>query len=290
MTNIPPSENSYVVDQESATEMARLIDQDAMVSRQMGGLFPPDIDQGRVHDVLDIACGPGGWAMEVAFEHPDKHVVGIDISQAMLEYATAQANMQNLQNIEFFFMDATASLEFPAASFDLINIRFIVGLMWKEIWPELIKECKRILRPGGILRITDTDDALIGANSSEALEKLSILVTRAFYRTGRSFAVDEWANHFGLTPMLSNFLLEAGFTNIREVPHMLDYSAGAPAHFSHTHNLEVAMYLIQPFLRNAGIASQEELEQLYEQMLIDLRQDEFFGIWTFMSTYGEKSA
>ncbi|QBD76080.1 class I SAM-dependent methyltransferase [Ktedonosporobacter rubrisoli] len=287
MTNIHPSENSYVVDQESATEMARLIDQDIIINKQMGGLFPPDIDQGRVHDVLDIACGPGGWAMEVAFEHPDKHVVGIDISQAMLEYATAQAKVQDLQNVEFRFMDATSKLQFPAASFDLINARFIVSFMWKEAWSELIKECSRILRPGGIVRFTDTDHVFSPTNSA-ALEKFNIFVSDIFVRTGRSFCTEEKANHFGLTSMLGALLAGAGIKNIREIPYMLNYSAGEPANFALTHNWEVVLALLMPFLKNSKAASQEELEQLYQQALVEMRRDAFRGIWCFMSTYGEK--
>ncbi|WP_165422968.1 class I SAM-dependent methyltransferase [Ktedonosporobacter rubrisoli] len=287
MANIHPSENSYAVDPESAMEMARLMDLDIIVNKQMGGLFPPDIDLGKVHDVLDIACGPGGWAMEVAFEHPDKHVVGIDISRAMLEYATAQANMQDLQNIEFFFMDATASLEFPAASFDLINARFIVGFMWKEAWPELIKECMRILRPGGIIRITDTDRVFSPSNSA-ALEKFNIFVSKAFVRTGRSFCKEENANHFGLTPMLGALLAAAGCENIRKIPYMLNYSAGKPAHFAQTHNWEMGLALLVPFFRRTSMASQEELEELYQQVLVEMRRDDFRGIWYFMSAYGAK--
>ncbi|QBD76079.1 class I SAM-dependent methyltransferase [Ktedonosporobacter rubrisoli] len=287
MSNIHPSENSYVMDPESAMEMARLLDLDIIVNKQMGALFPADIDLGRVHDVLDIACGPGGWAMEVAFEHPDKHVVGIDISRAMLEYATAQAKVQDLQNVEFRFMDATSKLQFPEASFDLINARFIVGFMWKEAWPELIKECMRILRPGGIVRFTDTDRGFSPTNSA-ALEKFNIFASKAFVRTGRSFCEEENANHFGLTPMLGALLAEAGCENIREIPHMLNYSAGEPAHFALAHNCEVGIALLAPFFKKTGVASQEEHEQLYQQMLREIRRDDFRGIWYFMSAYGEK--
>ena len=56
----PTNENTYILDAESATEMARLINQDRMLTEGMGGLFPERDDVSSMHDILDIACGPGG--------------------------------------------------------------------------------------------------------------------------------------------------------------------------------------------------------------------------------------
>src|SRR5579885_3757190 len=48
------SENTYVAPTENAAEMARLIDQDRLVTEAMGGLFPPDLDPQAVRAVLDV--------------------------------------------------------------------------------------------------------------------------------------------------------------------------------------------------------------------------------------------
>jgi len=61
-----PDENNYFIDAESATEMTRLINQDRLFTENMGGLFPERNDVSSMHDILDIACGPGGWVLEVA--------------------------------------------------------------------------------------------------------------------------------------------------------------------------------------------------------------------------------
>ncbi|GCE20642.1 hypothetical protein KDK_44420 [Dictyobacter kobayashii] len=113
--------------------------------------------------MLDIACGPGGWALDLAFARPDMEVIGIDISQTMITYATASANSQDLRNISFDVMDTTQRLDFPDHSFDLVNGRLLSSFLRKDAWVGLFQECKRILRPGGVLRITETDNGGITA-------------------------------------------------------------------------------------------------------------------------------
>ncbi len=89
----PQNESTYVLDPESAAEMARLLDQDLLATKHMGGLLTERPDFANIHRVLDIACGPGGWVQEVAFTHPEIEVIGIDISQAMIQYARAQMDV-----------------------------------------------------------------------------------------------------------------------------------------------------------------------------------------------------
>ncbi|MBA2679520.1 MAG: class I SAM-dependent methyltransferase, partial [Ktedonobacteraceae bacterium] len=131
------SQNRYMIDIESGTETARLIDQDRLFTEAMGGLFPElsESDLSSVHRVLDIACGPGGWAVEVAFVYPDRDVVGIDISRNTIEYARAVAWSRGLNNVAFSVMDATKPLAFEDASFDLVNTRLISAFMDKTSWP-----------------------------------------------------------------------------------------------------------------------------------------------------------
>lgn len=88
------TDNPYFIDPESASETARLIEQDQLFNEHMGGLFPPGLDLSLVNRVLDIGCGPGGWALEVVFAYPDMDVVGIDASQAMINYARTRASFQ----------------------------------------------------------------------------------------------------------------------------------------------------------------------------------------------------
>ncbi|MBE3560273.1 MAG: methyltransferase domain-containing protein [Ktedonobacteraceae bacterium] len=287
MATIPPDENSYFLDQESNIEMARLIDLDLMLTQHMGGLFPAGIPLSDIHDILDVACGPGGWALEVAFAHPDMRVVGTDISARMLAYARARATVQGLKNASFRFMDATGPMEFPDASFDYVNARGLFGLMWKSAWKTLVSESFRVTRPGGFIRLSEPD-SISGVTNSPAVEQLNQLMVKAFCRQGRSFLEYEGASHIGLTPMLRDFLEQAGYREIRQQAHLLDYSFDKEGYVSYTRNLQIGVKLLQPFLLKAGVASQDELDRLYQQMLFDLAQENFHGILYFINVIGRK--
>ena len=83
-TGSSSNENAYIIDAESASEMARLMHQDHLMTERMGGLFPAGIDPSQVHTVLDLACGPGSWVLDVAYEYPAIEIVGTDISNRMI--------------------------------------------------------------------------------------------------------------------------------------------------------------------------------------------------------------
>ena len=92
--------------------------------------------------VLDLACGPGEWALEVSREFPELSVTGVDLSEQMIRYARAQAQARNLKTL-FRIMDILQIPweDFPDQSFDFINVRFITSLVPKHLLPALYHEC-----------------------------------------------------------------------------------------------------------------------------------------------------
>lgn len=276
------NKNAYILPTESAAEMSRLIDQDRMATRAMDGLFPTNIDLSGIQHVLDVACGPGGWAQEVAFHYPEIQVTGIDISQTMTEYARTCAKVQNLENATFEVMDATQPLQFPDASFDIVNARAMIGFLNKASWPGVISEFVRITQPGGFIVLTETDS--VGYTNAPAFETLSYYGSQALLRTGHSF--HPRGVNFGITPLLGRFLQDAGCQNIQQRAHVVDYSAGSPAHQPMCANMKVGQKLIQPLLVKLGLATQEELDTLYNQSMAEMMSDDFRGLMYILSVWG----
>src|SRR5260370_3256437 len=184
-TEPPPREDTYIFDPESGTEMVRLTKQHRIVTRYMGGLFPEEVDLSAVQRGIALACGPGGWVLDVAFAYPKIEVVGVDISQAMTSYPRAQTPVQRLYNAAFYTMNILKPLEFDDDSFDFVNARMLAGVLSPKDWPGLIQECKRIFRPGGMLRLTDADD--LGITTSAALEQFDINGAKFARQAGLSF-------------------------------------------------------------------------------------------------------
>jgi ubiquinone/menaquinone biosynthesis C-methylase UbiE len=278
------SENTYIIDPESGIEMARLMYQDKLITQAMGGLLEDIPRASQARRILDVACGPGSWALEVAFNYPKVQVVGFDLSNLMIQYANAQAKAQRLSNARFLVMDARKPLEFPDGWFDIVNARFISGFMRKEDWPKLVGELVRITRPGGVVRLTESNDT--GITNSPALEKCRSLLLHAGYVAGMVSIPNP--RHAGYTPMLGRYLLDAGCQDIQERAYIFNYSAGTKEHASNYENFKIAGKLTQPFLLKMGIATQEELDKLYAQMLVEMIQKDFRAHWFIVSVSGEK--
>ena len=272
------SENTYVAPTESAAEMARLIDQDRLVTEAMGGLFPPDLDPKAVRAVLDVGCGPGGWAREVAYQYPEMRVTGIDISQTMIDYANGFVRVEGLDNAQFQIMDATQPLAFSDGSFDVVNARFMVGFLRRSAWPGVVRELARVTRPGGRIILTECDQT--GTTNSEAYHTYAGRLYEAMRRSGL------YAAPSNVTPLLGAFLTEAGCQQIHLRPHVLDFSAGTTANVAMFENLKVGFKLSQPFLIKMGVATQEELDELYDKVLADMLSESFRALWYFLSVDG----
>ena len=269
--------NSYVIDAESAAEMGRLINQDRLVTEAMGGLFPADIDVQAIRSVLDIGCGPGGWVQEVAFQYLQMQVTGIDISQTMIEYARAQAQVQGLENAHFRVMDATKPLAFPDNAFDVVNARFTNAFLpHAVIWTGMVRELVRVARRGGVICLTEGDD--LGQTTSAAFQKLMELAVQAGAKEGRT----------PTTPQMRSVLWEAGCQDLQERWHSIDYSVGTSVYGEMERNCKVWARLIQPYLIKLGVAAQEELDMLYNHMLAEMLRDDFRGEWRFLSVWGRK--
>ncbi len=278
-----PLKSDYIFNAESATEMARLMLQDRLINKMVGGLFPERENLDGIDSILDIGCGPGGWTLDVARSYPKKKITGIDISDTMLIYANEQKKFHELENIHFKQMDVRQELALPAQSFDLINIRAATGYIARRIWPLLFKECARITRPGGILRVTETDR--IGLTNSFSLEKYAHYFTHLLSKLEHGFAVDTYT--FGMSPMLGKIFQDAGYSDMHLQSYVLDFSYGTAFHPIQLQNIEISFQLLQPRLIEMEIAVQEELESTYEAVIQDLRSEAFCGLCYLFTLWGK---
>ena len=283
--NSSQDENTYFIDAENAAEMARLTVQDHITTRSMGGLLPELADVSNIHDILDIACGPGGWLLDIAQTYPEKRVTGIDVSRLMIEYAGAQARKKGLSNARFQVMDALKPLAFADNSFDLVNMRFVVAFMPKAAWPKLLQEALRILRPGGIIRLTEFESPV---TNSPSLAKLASMLSRSLWQAGQSFSPD--GQSLGITMMLARLLRESGCLDVRQMAHVMDYSIGTEGYASNYQNVMTLYKLLQPFFVKTGVTTQEEVNKVYSQALEEMKSEGYTGVIFFLTAWGRKPA
>ncbi len=276
-------DNIYYFDAENAAEMARLSDQDRIVTKYLGGHFAEFDDLSGIRRVLDVACGSGGWAQEVAFAHPEMDVVGFDISETMIKYARMQASIQGLDNVTFHVMDVQKPLDFSDHSFDFFNVRFVPFLP-AAVWYHLMQEAGRVIRPGGYIRLTETEWWCM--TNSPALEEVCNIVVRAikmgggFSTTGRSI---------GVVPMLAQLLKEAGCTTVQQKPYLIDHSYGTEVYEAFLQDIKVFFKLVQPQMVALELITNEAYDKLYEQMLMEMMQPTFRSLLVFIVAWGEKA-
>lgn len=97
--------------------------------------------------VLDVACGTGLVTFSAARAvGPEGRVLGVDISDQMVDAGRRRAREHGLSNVEFARMDAE-TLTLPDATFDVVLCA--LGLMYVPDPGQAALEALRVLRPGG---------------------------------------------------------------------------------------------------------------------------------------------
>ena len=283
MPNVYESTNRYIIDIENGAETARLLAQDQRLTRAMGGLLPEQCDLSGVECVLDIACGPGGWAIDLGFAYPAMEVTGVDINPAMIHYARALARVQHRENVSFTVMDVTQPLDFQTHSFDLVNARFLVGFLDQASWPKLLSECLRVLHPGGIMRVTECE---LGISSSPALQQLGQYLCQALSQQQRTFSAD--GRTIGIVHMLGKLLSQAGFAQIQHRPFLLDTSSSEDRSFSACKERAVTFELLKPYLIRSGVVEEVPLDDLYQRMLLETIHEDFTCVSFGLTAWGVK--
>lgn len=103
--------------------------------------------------IADLGCGFGKstWPLKRAF--PEAEVIGLDLALACLRKAAAKASAQGLK-IRFVQADCAAT-KLADASVDLVTSTMLIHEMPRPHLVATLRECARILAPGGLLRFLD---------------------------------------------------------------------------------------------------------------------------------------
>ena len=104
--------------------------------------------------VVDIGTGVGYFALPFAERHPKAKVYGFDVLEGMI--ALLKEDAKGIDNLDARIMRGPFSVELPDNRADLV-VMIQVHHELDEPVP-LLRECKRILKPGGILAIIDWKD------------------------------------------------------------------------------------------------------------------------------------
>ncbi len=100
--------------------------------------------------VLDVACGPGLVACEIA--QVARHVTGVDLTPAMIDQARPRQSSLNLTNLDWIIGDAHP-LPFPDDSFSRVVTRYTFHHFSNPT--SVFQEMVRVCNPGGRITVCD---------------------------------------------------------------------------------------------------------------------------------------
>ena len=109
---------------------------------------------GKAQDLLDVACGPGDFSIDIASAaSADTIVTGIDLSDGMLDVMREKVARKGLGGRIHIHQGNCESLPFADSGFDCVTIAF--GIRNFEHREVALREILRVLRPDGKLVILE---------------------------------------------------------------------------------------------------------------------------------------
>jgi SAM-dependent methyltransferase len=276
--------SDYINNVESAGELARLDHQAGLVIDAIGHL--PHPLRGRpFQTILDLGCGSGRWALDMAYHYPDAEIVGVDISKTLVEYARARAKTMNRNNVKFISFDALDDnlSELGRGSYDLINLRFAVGwLRGLDRWTKLLERCHHLTTLGGYTVVTEGEGLY---TDSSALSRLHEMMIQALRLGGYGFPSPE--QDLGVAAQLGTLLYSIGFSQVTVEGGAIDFSFYNPAeNMAWLKSFHALIAESSPFFLKMGVTTPEELAELSMRVGSELYDDAFSGIGSLFTFYG----
>jgi len=147
--------------------------------------------------VLDAACGTGRGTVGLAEAvGTGGRVDALDLSQAMLDKASAKIKKSGMSQYVFFQQGNAQSLPYPDQTFDVVYNGYMFDLIPLNGFLPILNEFKRVLKPGG---------KLVLVNMSKPDSRKTFY--EKIYQKG-------WAVMPCRPVLMSSYLEQAGFKNI----------------------------------------------------------------------------
>jgi ubiquinone/menaquinone biosynthesis C-methylase UbiE len=202
--------------------------------------------------LLDFGCGPGTITTGLARAVAPGEVVGLDLSEDVLEQARAHATLEGVANVRFE-VESVYALSYADASFDVAHANQVLQHLARPV--DALREVRRVVRPGGLVSVRDADYAtMVGWPRSPAVDRWLEVYHAVAARNG----ADPDAGR-----RLRTWMLEAGYVEVETaatVELLGDPAAAADWGRSWAERALHSNYRAQAI--EYGIATPEEIEAI----------------------------
>lgn len=169
--------------------------------------------------ILDIATGTGDLAISLSTSAA-KSIIGLDISEGMLEVGKEKIAKQNLQDVISMVIGDSENLPFEDNTFDAITVAF--GIRNFENLEKGLSEILRVLKPNGVFVILETSNP----TKTPFKQGYNFYTKYILPNIGKLFSKDksaykylgDSASVFPFGEALNNILRQIGFINVEDMP------------------------------------------------------------------------
>ena len=220
-----------------------------LLRQAMSGIYRAPIQ--RVRNILDVGCGTGRWAQEMAQAFPEANVIGLDIFEAPEDNVSIKPI-----NYQFVMADALKGLPFSPFQFDFVHQRSLGYAIPSTGWHQVVNELVRVTRPGGMVELVEPD--CIFQNAGPSCTQLQNWIIAACQKSGIDPAE---------VRQIEIYLRLAGLINTKaEVVSLPIGQWGGRLGMTTAANMRAACLAMKPLvLQQVGISSQE-YDSLLENM------------------------
>lgn len=103
--------------------------------------------------IMDVATGTGDFAILACKKLKPASLIGVDISEGMMEVGRRKVAQEGLQEVISFRREDCTALSFPEGEFDAVTVAF--GIRNFDGLDRGLAEMHRVLKPGGRLVILE---------------------------------------------------------------------------------------------------------------------------------------
>lgn len=129
--------------------------------------------------IIDVGCGFGGTAISLAQEFSGSQVVGIDLSDPLLQLADEAAQEAGVGDRIRFEAGDVQQIPYEENSFDVVLNLNMVHIVERPV--EMLDEIERILAPGGLLFIADLRRSWLALFEKEIKSALTIAEAQSLF-------------------------------------------------------------------------------------------------------------
>ncbi|WP_069802810.1 class I SAM-dependent methyltransferase [Thermogemmatispora onikobensis] len=253
-------------------EVNRLDFQHYILRAALHGNYLAPLQQPR--RILDVGCGTGQWAFELAHQFPQAEVVGLDLEQV-------KATTSPPPNYRFVQGDILQGLPFDNNSFDFVHQRLLFLAIPQAAWPTAVQELARVTAPGGWVELVEASIAPKDLTPSGA-------VTQRLFTLGGQLAALRGIDSEGVVASsLDHYLSATGLIHIerRQIEVPVGEWGGRLGSLMALNFREGAKALSAPIAHRFTITEQEVATAI-EEMLQEFNR--YHTKYSYIVAYGQK--